>query len=572
MIKTNLKWFLRYCSQAKLGIFFVVLLVIIAAFSNSMMVRLQGVIIDELLLSADFNLLLRYVFIIFGVTILYFASNGSSNILAFNSARHISETMVSDQYKKYQRISMNELQKQKSVQFVNLFTHDINQIINLLSYIFPKILLNSLYLCIYLWFLLSTSVSMSLIMIGIALVYIYLNKRLIKNLHSTAASVQDTRADLLVGIEERITSTREAIAYNNWDFEKNRIQSLFSDFFTKLTKETRMINKRNIYGESLKWGTQIIFLIYGGYLTITNQITIGDFVVVYQFASRFLAVTNDCYTLSTDLVEGMVHVERLRTIDKYQKEQSGNIMLLNPIKKIQFKNVFFRYNPQGAFVLNDLNLDIDAGKKIALVGRSGSGKSSIAKILTRLENVESGQILIDQIPINSIDNNSLRNNIAIASQDPHIFPESIKTNILMGASKTEEKVQKTIQRVCISDLIDNQSQGLEKLVGDRGITLSGGQKHRLAIARALIRDSEILILDESTSALDFETERKIQMNIDNYRKGKTTIIIAHRLSTVMNSDMICFMKNGRIVASGTHDELMSDFNEYKELVEKEIID
>ncbi|GGJ28043.1 ABC transporter transmembrane domain-containing protein [Paenibacillus hunanensis] len=227
MIKTNLKWFLSYFSQAKLGIFFVVLLVIIAAFSNSMMVRLQGIIIDELLLSADFNLLLKYVFIIFGVTILYFASNGSSNILAFNSARHISEAMVSDQYTKYQRISMNELQKQKSMQFVNLFTHDLNQIINLISYLFPKLLLNSLYLCIYLWFLLSTSVSMALIMIGIALIYIYLNKRLIKNLHSTAASVQNTRADLLVGIEERIVSTREAIAYNNWDFEKKRFKVYF---------------------------------------------------------------------------------------------------------------------------------------------------------------------------------------------------------------------------------------------------------------------------------------------------------------------------------------------------------
>jgi len=237
-----------------------------------------------------------------------------------------------------------------------------------------------------------------------------------------------------------------------------------------------------------------------------------------------------------------------------------------------FKNVTFTYptRPETK-VLRKLNLELLPGQKVALVGPSGSGKSTIIQLLERFYDPEKGTVMIDDIDIKSFDLKWYRRNLGLVSQEPILFSGTIFENILFGnPDATTEEVESAAKMANAYDFIMNQSDGFNTLVGEKGTQLSGGQKQRIAIARAILKNPKILLLDEATSALDTESERLVQSALDNLMEGRTTIIIAHRLSTVRNADVICVMMNGKIVEQGTHDQLLENNGVYSNLVSKQL--
>jgi len=240
--------------------------------------------------------------------------------------------------------------------------------------------------------------------------------------------------------------------------------------------------------------------------------------------------------------------------------------------KLSFKNVTFTYptRPETK-VLRKLNLELLPGQKVALVGPSGSGKSTIIQLLERFYDPEKGTVMIDDIDIKSFDLKWYRRNLGLVSQEPILFSGTIFENILFGnPDATTEEVESAAKMANAYDFIMNQSDGFNTLVGEKGTQLSGGQKQRIAIARAILKNPKILLLDEATSALDTESERLVQSALDNLMEGRTTIIIAHRLSTVRNADVICVMMNGKIVEQGTHDQLLENNGVYSNLVSKQL--
>jgi subfamily B ATP-binding cassette protein HlyB/CyaB len=317
----------------------------------------------------------------------------------------------------------------------------------------------------------------------------------------------------------------------------------------------------------------IAILYTGVMLVIDNRLTIGQLIAFQMFSGQFSAPMLRLVGLWNEFQQTLLAVGRIGDILNSPLEmQSGNAITLSNVRgDIKIENLSFRYNVDAPMVLNNINLDIRAGEKIGFVGRSGSGKSTIAKLIQRLYYTTEGTIYIDGIDIRNINPVWLRTNIGIVLQENYLFSGTIKDNIALP--RPNMPMEGIIQAAQISgahEFISKMPKGYDSEVGERGSSLSGGQKQRIAIARALISNPRILIFDEATSALDYESERIIRDNMAMISKGRTTIIIAHRLSTIKDCDKIVCFDQGRIVEAGTHDQLLQHNGYYRKLYEAQI--
>lgn len=312
----------------------------------------------------------------------------------------------------------------------------------------------------------------------------------------------------------------------------------------------------------------IAILWIGVTLVIKNQLTIGQLIAFQMFANQFTAPVMRLVNLWNEFQQVLLGVDRLGDIlnNPVEITSSKAITLPKINGSVRVENLSFKYTPNGPMVLNKINLNIKAGQSIGLVGRSGSGKSTITKLIQKLYLPFEGTIYIDEVDIRQMNPIWLRNNIGVVLQENYLFSGTIRDNISMP--KPDAPIEMIIQAAQISgahSFISEMPEGYDTIVGERGSTLSGGQRQRIAIARALITNPKIIIFDEATSALDYESERVIMENLDKIKRGRTMFIIAHRLSTVKNCDLIVALDKGNIIEAGTHEELISKKGYYYNL-------
>ena len=312
----------------------------------------------------------------------------------------------------------------------------------------------------------------------------------------------------------------------------------------------------------------LVFLIIEGNLTVANAL------VVHNYQGRVTSIIDVLGILLQSLKDFNLSCDRVFSImhsDKFSKERFGSTHLDKVNGDFCFSHVDFHYDSNEKKVLNDLNFQVHANETVAFVGKSGAGKTTIFNLLCRMYDIDNGMITIDGIDIRELDQDSIRGNITIISQSPYIFHLSIRDNLRLVAPKmTEHEMIKACKLACIHDFIMSLPDGYDTIVGEGGVNLSGGQKQRLAIARAFLQKTEIILFDEATSALDNETQKEIQMAINNLKKDYTILIVAHRLSTIIDSDRILFIENGHITAEGSHKELLRKSKGYRELYEAEL--
>ncbi|EOU1109754.1 ABC transporter ATP-binding protein [Clostridium perfringens] len=303
---------------------------------------------------------------------------------------------------------------------------------------------------------------------------------------------------------------------------------------------------------------ELIVLIAAGYFTYLGKINVGDFAAYLLYIKMFLQPIRKLINFNEMFQNGMSGFERYEEIMNEENEKEiPNAKELKDVKgKITIKDVTFRYDNKES-ILENFNLDIEAGKMVALVGPSGGGKTTICNLIPRFYDYESGQIFIDDVDISTVTLKSLRENIGIVQQDVFLFTGTIKENIMYGnPNATDEEVIEAAKNSCLHDFIMGLEDGYDTFIGERGVKLSGGQKQRISIARVFLKNPAILILDEATSALDNVTEYEIQKALEELSKDRTTLVVAHRLSTVKNSDEIVVLTDKGIEERGTHEELI----------------
>ena len=349
-----------------------------------------------------------------------------------------------------------------------------------------------------------------------------------------------------------------------------------SDKIEETTKEqVHIMNIRRFYSyieNNIRAISDLGLIIIGCYLYNQSLLTIPTFVIIYNYQSKIKNLLTGVVRIAEYNKKFNVAADRIYEVienDKFKKEQFGDIEVKKIEGNIKFKNVSFAYDKTP--ILKNMSFEITPNERVAFVGKSGAGKTTIFNLIARLYHTNKGEILLDNYNINELTRDAVRNNMSIITQNPYVFNFSIKDNLLLAKENaTMKEIREACKLACIDDFIMTLPNKYETMVGENGIILSGGQKQRLAIARALLMKTEIILFDEATSALDNETQNKIQEAINNLKGEYTILIIAHRLSTVIDCDRIFVVDNGKIINSGSHKELLKNCDYYKNLYNKDL--
>ncbi|WP_308780322.1 ABC transporter ATP-binding protein [uncultured Clostridium sp.] len=371
-------------------------------------------------------------------------------------------------------------------------------------------------------------------------------------------------------LENSLSGIRITKAFVSHEYEIKKFKKGNKKFKNARSRAYKVMAE---YSAGVGFGIDIldyISLIAGGIFTYFNYINLGDFFAYLLYIKLFTQPIKKLVSFMEQYQNGMTGFKRFISIIDEDIEEDGNIELKNVKGDIEFKDVHFSYDEKN--ILEGINLKIEAGKMLALVGPSGGGKTTFCNLIPRFYDVSSGDITIDIKSIYKITLESLRGNIGIVQQDVFLFTGTIKENILYGKhDATDEEVIIAAKRANIHEFIINLPDGYDTYIGERGVKLSGGQKQRISIARVFLKNPPILILDEATSALDNTTEYMIQKSLEELSKGRTTIVVAHRLSTIKNADEILVLTDKGIEEKGSHEELLENGGLYKELYESQFL-
>ena len=389
-----------------------------------------------------------------------------------------------------------------------------------------------------------------------------------KKLHNSGKDVQETLADVTSMLQETIQGVRIVRSFNRGSYEEKRFRKINKLSFTAAVRAIRQQSQMTPFVEFLAAIAVCAIIWYGGVSVIDGVMSTGELIAFLIYAINLANPTRRVAESVGNIQKSLAAADRVFSILDEQPEiqnREGAKDIEVKAGRVEARHVSFSYEA-GNPVLTDLNFVAEPGQTIALVGPSGSGKTTIANLLPRFYDVTGGGIYIDGMDIRESTISSLREHIGLVPQDTLLFNTTIKENILYGRlDATDEEVWEAVKAANAEKFIRGLPNGIETKVGDRGLVLSGGQRQRIAIARAILKDPAILILDEATSALDTESEKIVQDALEKLMVGRTSFVIAHRLSTVKNANQIFVLNNGHIEESGTHDELMHEGGLYYEL-------
>ena len=408
------------------------------------------------------------------------------------------------------------------------------------------------------------------LILNVIFIYILTSKKLYyyksakKDYKEKDEKVVGLYTDVIRGIREIKDLNLKSIVLR--DVNKRQTETIKAEIKSIHTKRTW-----NRWIKAFQHILDFIFILLSVYFIINNTLQISSFMIIFLYKNKVLDLIDYISEIREKLADGKVSASRvfdIITYNSFSKEIYGTTKLDNIMGNIEFKKVEFKYNSNKLF--ENLTFKVEPNKMIAIVGKSGEGKSTILKLISKSYSANSGEILIDNHNINDLSEETIKNNISVVSQSPYIFNLSIKENIkLANSNATDNEIIEVCKKAQIHDVITSMKDGYNTLVGENGVILSGGQKQRIAIARALIKKSKIILLDEATSSLDNNNQEKIKNVIKDLASDHTIIIVAHRLSTIVDSDNIFIIDKHKISASGTHNELMKNCAEYRNLYEIE---
>lgn len=564
-LKKTISRLLTYFKKSSKLVFLLIAVVVSVTLTSLITPAIQGSSIDAIK-NAQWHLLLSlliWLLISYGVHTLF---SLFQSILSARLSQSIVRSLRFDLFKKIDNLPISYLDTHSNGDVMSRLTNDVDNISNTVFQSLGSLISGILTIvgtvAIMLWY----CWQLTLITLLTVVLTVFVTKKMSVKMRKVYRKRSKVLGRLNGEAEEMITGYKTVVAYNKEDYIKDE----FSDISEELMKEGI---KAEILGgsmgpimNSISNLSFVIVAAFGGYFAYTGLITIGVISAFIIYAKQFSRPINEIATLYGSLQTAIAGAERVfELIDNPDEDNSGTLQMENTKGEISFKNVDFSYLP-GKQVLYDFKLDVKPGQKIALVGATGSGKTTVVNLLMRFYPIDKGEILIDGDSIYDISRSELRKNTAIVLQDTVLFSDTILNNIKYARPEaTEEEVIEAAKMANIHSYIDKLPQKYNTVLKRAGASLSQGQRQLITIARAILANPKILILDEATSSVDTRTERKIQDAMVNLMKNRTSLIIAHRLSTIQDSDKIVVMDKGRVVEMGNHNELLTQKGYYYNL-------
>ncbi len=497
-----------------------------------------------------------------GLLVVYLLRMGLSYFVQYQGHMmgvKMQEKMRSDLFAHIEKLPFSFFDNNETGKIMTRMTSDLFDVVELAHHGPENIIITSVSIIISFAYLMSINIPLSLILLACVPLLIIISSILRKKMRDAFKRRRESNAVINAALESSISGIRVTKAFTNSEKEIEK----FSEGNIQFVENSRMAYKAmGQFHSSTTFITDVfnvILLIAGGFFLFNGKIAnFGDYSAFIVSINLFINPVNTLIRFMESFQNGVTGFERfIEILDTPIETDSPDAVDIPSVEgNIEFKNVIYGYG-DGDNVLKNVSLKIRKGQTFALVGPSGGGKTTICHLIPHFYDVREGRILIDGIDINNITRDSLRKNIGIVQQDVYLFNSSIKDNILYGRlDATDEEVIEAAKRANIHDYVMTLPSGYDTVIGERGVKLSGGQKQRLSIARVFLKNPPILILDEATSALDNATEIMIQQSLDELCKGRTTLVVAHRLSTVKNADEIAVVSGGEICEQGTHDTLI----------------
>ena len=569
---STFKILFHYLKDEKLKMFIYILLVLFTYVPSLVTAYFWGIAL-EALISKNFNEFVLYLAIwegiyIFFYTILQIPRDTLYNYLEIKFTKNVSK----DLYKKIDMLPAKAFEEIGVGEFINRLYTDPDRIMELLQKLI-RLVCKALVVVVVLIVSFKISLLLGCEILIFGFIMGFISFKFFPKIKKTQESIKKESDNYVKVATENITGIREI---KSLGIKKNIENNIFN-ILDNLFSHNKKIKKYEVIYYSLNNLTyfilQFIILFTAGYYTVTGKIAYSLFIVLENYIWRIDEVVESISDFGVNYNNVTVSFKRISEIVNnklYDDEKFGDVVLENVKGDIQFTNVKFRYSEDEDYTLKGLNLKIVPNKKIAIVGRSGNGKSTLFNLLLRYFDATSGNITIDGVNICDLTEEDLRKNISIIRQTPFLFNLSIFDNFkLVKEDVTLDEVRKYCKEAYIDSYIMSLPDKYDTIIGEGGINLSGGQKQRLAIARTLLLNTKIILFDEATSALDNESQDYIKKTIDNLVKDHTIVIVAHRLSTIVDADVINVIDKGKLESTGTHEELLKKSKVYKNLYSNE---
>ena len=543
----------------------------IPPFIQNMIVQLH---LDGFFLKKDLEMLRLLPFVIILLFLLKGIFNyGQSYLMNFVGLRIIAD-LREKLYNHLQTLSLSFFTKMPTGILISRITNDVNLVQGSVSSTITGLLKDAFTIIFLVGVVFYRDWKLAIIAFIIFPLAIIPIKEFGKRMRKFARKGQQRIGLLTTLLHETITGNRIVKAFNMEDYENRRFAEENERLFKTFLKRVRVRALSMPLMELLGGIAAAIIIWVGGYSVVRGELTPGTFFSFLAALFMLYAPIRDLSKVNLEIQEGLAGATRVfELLDTTTeiKEIEGAISLPPISKKIGFQKVDFKYDEE--IVLKDISFEVNVGEVIALVGMSGAGKTSLVNLLPRFYDVEKGQILIDDHDIRKVTLKSIRDQIGLVTQQTILFNDTVRNNIAYGSPKcSEREIMEAAQAANAHEFIQRLPQAYDTIIGEQGVKLSGGERQRLSIARALLKNAPILILDEATSSLDSDSETEVQKALERLMKGRTVFVIAHRLSTIRNAHRIIVLSGGQIVEEGTHEELMTANGEYRRLYDLQFKD